>query len=121
MRTSRTDLSRRRAPVGADPGRFRFARGLAVATWALTLLALPVETSRALDANVRRTPVQVPVADKSYRSAKDALRAGMREYNAGDKQGAARALEYAAGQGHALALWKLGRMYADGDGVPLTT
>ena len=27
-------------------------------------------------------------------------------------------LEYAAGQGHALALWKLGRMYAEGDGVP---
>jgi len=79
--------------------------------------SLPVAPSRALDANVR-TPVQVPVADKSYRSAKDALRAGMREYNAGDKQGAARALEYAAGQGHALALWKLGRMYADGDGVP---
>jgi TPR repeat protein len=58
------------------------------------------------------------VADKGYRSAKDALRAGVREYNAGDKQGAARALEYAAGQGHALALWKLGRMYAEGDGVP---
>ena len=42
----------------------------------------------------------------------------MRDYNAGNKLGAARALEYAAGQGHALALWKLGRMYADGDGVP---
>ena len=26
-------------------------------------------------------------------------------------------LEYAAEQGHPLALWKLGRMYADGDGV----
>src|SRR5690606_35428318 len=45
------------------------------------------------------------------------LRYGMRDYNAGDKRGAARALEYAAGQGHSLALWKLGRMYADGDGV----
>ena len=31
--------------------------------------------------------------------------------------GAVQALEYAAGQGHTLALWKLGRMYADGDGV----
>ncbi|MXQ14116.1 sel1 repeat family protein [Microvirga makkahensis] len=41
----------------------------------------------------------------------------MRDYNAGDKIGAAAALEYAAGQGHTLALWKLGRMYADGDGV----
>src|SRR5918994_669991 len=32
--------------------------------------------------------------------------------------GAARALEFAATQGDALALWKLGRMYANGDGVP---
>jgi TPR repeat protein len=53
-----------------------------------------------------------------FASAKDALRIGVRDYNAGDKVGAARALEYAATQGHALALWKLGRMYADGDGVP---
>ncbi|MGH1572117.1 tetratricopeptide repeat protein [Methylobacterium sp. P31] len=117
MPTSRTDLSRHRAPAGADPSRFRPLGRLAIATWALALFALLTDAPRALDANVR-TPVQVPVADKSYRSAKDALRAGMREYNAGDKQGAARALEYAAGQGHALALWKLGRMYADGDGVP---
>ena len=42
----------------------------------------------------------------------------MQEYNAGDKAGAVKALEYAAQQGHTLARWKLGRMYADGDGVP---
>ena len=59
-----------------------------------------------------------PSAVQSFGSPADALRAGMREYNAGDKAGAARALEYAATRGHALALWKLGRMYADGDGVP---
>lgn len=53
-----------------------------------------------------------------FGSATDALRSGVRNYNAGDKAGAARALEFAATQGHALALWKLGRMYADGDGVP---
>src|SRR5689334_8655067 len=98
MPTSRTDLSRRATPAGADPSRPRSVAKLAAATWALALLALPADAPRALDANVR-TPIQVPVADRSYRSAKDALRAGMREYNAGDKQGAARALEYAAGQG----------------------
>lgn len=54
----------------------------------------------------------------AYASAKDALRLGIRDYNAGDKIGAVRALEYAATQGHALALWKLGRMYAEGDGIP---
>jgi hypothetical protein len=58
------------------------------------------------------------VSAQKFGSAVDALRSGVRDYNAGDKVGAARALEYAATQGHALALWKLGRMYADGDGVP---
>jgi TPR repeat protein len=55
---------------------------------------------------------------EAYTSARDALRLGVRDYNAGDKLGAVKALEYAATQGHALALWKLGRMYAAGDGVP---
>nr|WP_043752062.1 tetratricopeptide repeat protein [Methylobacterium nodulans] len=67
----------------------------------------------ALDAAVR-----TPVPAGGYRNAREAVRSGVRDYNAGDKEGAARALEYAAGQGHALALWKLGRMYAEGDGVP---
>ena len=44
--------------------------------------------------------------------------AGIKGYNSGDKVAAVHALEYAAGQGHALARWKLGRMYAEGDGVP---
>jgi hypothetical protein len=121
MRTSRTDLCRPMRPAGADPGRLRRRPGrlgilrnsvFAGLCAALTLAALP-PAPRALDAAAR-----TPVPERSYRSAKDALRAGVREYNAGDKEGAARALEYAAGQGHALALWKLGRMYADGDGVP---
>jgi TPR repeat protein len=68
----------------------------------------------ALDAAPRPTPL-TPTA--KYSSAREAVRDGVRDYNAGDKRGAAQALEYAAGQGHTLALWKLGRMYADGDGV----
>jgi len=36
---------------------------------------------------------------------------------AGDTQAGIHALEYAAENGHALAEWKLGRMYADGDHV----
>lgn len=68
----------------------------------------------ALDAAPRPQPL-MPVT--KYSSVREALRTGMRDYNAGDKLGAAQALEYAAGQGHTLALWKLGRMYADGDGV----
>ena len=71
--------------------------------------------SRAADAVARTGPLLPPQA---YTSAKDALRTGVRDYNAGDKINAVKALEYAATQGHALALWKLGRMYAEGDGVP---
>ena len=67
---------------------------------------------RALSATASTLPTL------KFGSAADAVRSGVRDYNAGDKIGAARALEYAATQGHALALWKLGRMYADGDGVP---
>jgi TPR repeat protein len=81
-----------------------------------------IGVAQALDAAPRPqplTPALSPVLAPpvKYGSAREALRTGMRDYNAGDKLGAAAALEYAAGQGHTLALWKLGRMYADGDGV----
>lgn len=131
MRTSRTDPSRL-APAGAAPGRLRddspFGRAflrrtgipfgrvrsrLACGLAAAGLMFLAAYPAESLDATAR-----TPVPEKGYRSAKDALRTGVREYNAGDKEGAVRALEYAADQGHTLALWKLGRMYADGDGVP---
>jgi uncharacterized protein len=53
-----------------------------------------------------------------FSSARDALRAWMRDSSAGDQAGAHRALEYAASQGHLTAQYKLGRMHASGDGVP---
>lgn len=111
MRTSRTVLNRPSRPAGADPDRLRtqMLRALAAAS----LLLVAAHPSGALDASAR-----TPVPPKDYRSARDALRTGVRDYNAGDKEGAVRALEYAADQGHTLALWKLGRMYAEGDGVP---
>lgn len=117
MRTSRTVLSRPARPAGADPDRLGRPRSRRVGALLAAALALALTTAGnpadALDAAAR-----TPVPEKGYRSAREALRTGVREYNAGDKEGAARALEYAAGQGHALALWKLGRMYAEGDGVP---
>lgn len=83
----------------------------------LGALALLVGAGPALALDTATlVPVSPPLA--GYRSARDAVRMGVRDYNAGDKAGAAKALEYAATQGHTLALWKLGRMYADGDGVP---
>jgi TPR repeat protein len=53
-----------------------------------------------------------------FTSARDALKAWMRDTTAGDQAGAVRALEYAAAQGHLTAQFKLGRMYAGGEGVP---
>jgi TPR repeat protein len=81
-------------------------------------LALGVGGAVALDGPTAAGHGPLSMATDAYASVKDALRLGMRDYNAGDKLGAVKALEYAATQGHALALWKLGRMYAAGDGVP---
>ena len=85
---------------------------LCATAFAALVLAAP---AAALDVSAPARP-SAPVA--GFGSAREAVRSGMRDYNAGDKAGAARALEYAGKQGDTLALWKLGRMYADGDGVP---
>ena len=82
---------------------------------ALAAAALGSSASVALDAPA---PLRPPAPVVGFGSAREALRSGVRDYNAGNKAVAAQALEYAATQGDALALWKLGRMYADGDGVP---
>lgn len=47
----------------------------------------------------------------------DAFRFGTQAYQNGDKSTAFEALTYAASNGHMASQWKLGRMYADGDGV----
>jgi len=45
----------------------------------------------------------------------DAFRSGTQLLKAGDNANGLRALEYAAEKGHPLALWKLGRIFADGE------
>src|SRR3954453_13668332 len=57
------------------------------------------------------TPSEGPSPVEAYRSGAQALRAG-------ETAKAVTSLQYAAEQGHPGAQWKLGRMYADGDGVP---
>ncbi len=47
----------------------------------------------------------------------DAFRLGITSYRAGDAQSAVEALSFAAENGNTGAQWKLGRMYAEGDGV----
>src|SRR5580698_10878511 len=51
-------------------------------------------------------------------SPEDGLRAPNHPSDGSDKAKALTALQYAADQGMPEAQWKLGQMYADGDGVP---
>lgn len=60
-------------------------------------------------ADVPLAPVVRPV-DEAFRTGAQALRSGQTAKGID-------ALGYAAAQGHAAAQWKLGRIYADGDGV----
>ena len=46
-----------------------------------------------------------------------AFQSGTKALRAGDTQAGLSALEYASTNGHLIATWKLGRMYAEGDGV----
>ena len=55
---------------------------------------------------------------KMFKSAQQALRAGIDDLRAGDAKSSVEALKYAAAGGQSLAQWKLGRMYAQGQGVP---
>jgi TPR repeat protein len=47
----------------------------------------------------------------------EAFQFGLTSYKAGDKETAVEALSFAADKGHPIAQWKLGRMYAEGDGI----
>ncbi|MDQ0393021.1 tetratricopeptide repeat protein [Labrys monachus] len=73
------------------------------------LLSLGCLSAHAFDGT--KTPADDPTPMQAFRQ-------GTQAYKAGDLAGASRALEFAAGKGHALAQWKLARMYSEGDGVP---
>ncbi|MEP9353356.1 tetratricopeptide repeat protein [Xanthobacter sp. KR7-65] len=61
-------------------------------------------------------PANVPLAP-AVRPVDEAFRTGAQALRAGQTAKGIDALGYAAAQGHAIAQWKLGRIYADGDGV----
>jgi TPR repeat protein len=50
-------------------------------------------------------------------SPSDAMRRASEALKSGEKSRALISLQYAAERGHGFALWQLGRMYAEGDGV----
>jgi TPR repeat protein len=81
---------------------------------ALGALLISAGPGSALEAPARP---RLPAAN--YASAGEAMRSAARDLDSGDTVGAVQALEFAAKKGNPLAQWKLGRMYASGDGVPL--
>ena len=77
------------------------------------LLAAP---ALALDAKAKSQRESVaPLA--LFKNPRAALRQGIETYQKGDVVNSVAALKYAADGGEALAQWKLGRMYASGEGV----
>jgi TPR repeat protein len=77
---------------------------------------VPGDATIAPAPNAPAAHTALPLAP--FSSARDAIKAWIRDSTAGDQAGAVRALEYAAAQGHLTAQFKLGRMYAGGEGVP---
>ncbi|WP_424360496.1 tetratricopeptide repeat protein [Methylocystis parvus] len=95
-------------------GRAGLPAGLLLASCVMFVTAF-VEPAPALDAPTARAPETTPLP--MFKNPRAALRAGLESYHAGDAATSVAALRYAADGGEPLAQWKLGRMYADGDGV----
>jgi uncharacterized protein len=99
-----------RFPAGVDWFRTLFRFGPIAVCLAFSAPAF------ALDGSQPSPMEKIPM--RLYKSAQQALRMGIEELRAGDSKSSVEALKYAAEGGQSLAQWKLGRMYADGDGVP---
>lgn len=82
---------------------------VAAAAAAAIAFAGQIAPARAFDG----APPKKEAAPSPYQS----FQTGARAYIAGDKATAVTSLLDAAKRGHAMAQWKLGRMYAEGDGV----
>ena len=81
------------------------------------LLAWPMAARRALAFDGTQVRPTRSAAGAAVDARWQAFRSGAHWLKAGEKAKAVHSLEYAAEKGHALAQWKLGRMYAEGDGV----
>jgi hypothetical protein len=70
----------------------------------------------ALDGSSTSTGEGLPLT--SFTSGQEALRLGEEDLRAGKMEASVAPLTYAAESGQVIARWKLGQMYAKGDGVP---
>jgi hypothetical protein len=74
-------------------------------------------TAMAQDAHAANSAVAQDMHALDTETPNDAFRMGYNAYQAGDTTTAVEALQFAADKGHPMAQWKLGRMYAAGDGI----
>jgi TPR repeat protein len=102
----------------------RISERIAALLLTLAALALPAGSGLAVDANatggVAPVNVELPPAAAEAApklSAVEAFRTGTQALRSGDTKAGLSSLEYAAANGHPVAQWKLGRMYAEGTGV----
>ncbi len=79
----------------------------------LTAFAAPAPALDSPRVTARADAQPLPM----FKDPRSALRAGLESYHAGNQATSVAALRYAAEGGEPLAQWKLGRMYAEGDGV----
>jgi TPR repeat protein len=82
-------------------------RAMVLGAGLLTAPAIAFDGSKSDDA-MASAPAITPM---------EAFRSGAQSLKSGETAKGIHSLEYAAENGHALAQWKLGRMYAEGDGV----
>ena len=98
------------APALAPPN-------IAVPTLAVPSVPLPGNGGGTLRAPAPSRSLAPVPSQPHTMTAAEAFRAGTLALQAGEVKAGVSALEYAAERGHAIARWKLGRMYADGDQV----
>lgn len=85
------------------------------------LLACCVSVSCAAPACAFDGPQKPTTSRKTleiFKNPRQAMQSALASYRAGDAASSLAALKYAAAGGVSLAQWKLGKMYAEGDGVP---
>jgi hypothetical protein len=86
-----------------------------VASAVVIVTAFGVEPTRSLDGTP--SPATAALQSAAALSSADAMRSATEALKSGEKSRAVTSLQYAADHGHGVALWQLGRMYAEGDGV----
>jgi TPR repeat protein len=89
-----------------------------VASTAVIVLAFGIEPTRSLDGTPSSPQAALsPGKSSPAMSPVDAMRHANEALKTGEKKRAVISLQYAAEHGQGFALWQLGRMYAEGDGV----